>query len=168
MRGRLDLVADCAVIALSCVVGYAVLRAYVFKQPGGERADAPAPSYDLRPLKGASSVGREPTLVLALRRGCHYCEASVPFYRDLARREASGELRCRLLAILPGSGRATSAFMHSEGLAIPTLPGTALGPLGIQGTPTLLLVDAHGNVVKSWVGELPRSQREGVIAAVGR
>lgn len=168
MRARLEFVANCAVIALACVVGYAVLRTYVFRQQGSARPDAPTRSYDLQSLKGASSVGKQPTLVLALRQGCHYCEASAPFYRNLARREASGELRCRLLAILPDGGPAVSAFMRSEGLTIATLPDVALPPLGVQGTPTLLLVDAHGNVVESWVGELSDTQREGVIAAVSR
>lgn len=168
MRGKLEFVANCAVIALACVVGYAVLRTYVFKQQGSARLDPPAASYRLQGLEGAFSVGKRPTLVLALREGCSYCEASVPFYQGLAQRESSSGLRCSLLAILPDSGRTAKAFMRSEGLAIPTLPEIPLPPLGIQATPTLLLLDARGNVVRSWVGELSRRQREDVVAAVSK
>jgi hypothetical protein len=107
------------------------------------------------------------TLVLALRKGCHYCEDSAPFYRKLTDLENSGEIKnAHLLAIFPDSLDDVRNTLQSESLVLESIPSFDFGVLGIEGTPTAILVDNAGKILDVWVGELSLSQQRTLLDAL--
>ena len=78
-----------------------------------------AAGQELPRLSGYRWSSHKRTLVLALRKGCHYCQDSVPFYRQLVALENSGALRdVHILAIFPDPKDVVGALLESEQLII--------------------------------------------------
>ncbi|MGH9596122.1 MAG: peroxiredoxin family protein, partial [Edaphobacter sp.] len=105
------------------------------------------------------------TLVLALREGCPFCEASYPFYRKLNELETHNGLRAHLLAVMPNDKTSGASELKSAGLTIDGVFDQPLNSIKVTGTPTLLLVNAQGRVTQAWVGQLPSSREKDVIIA---
>jgi hypothetical protein len=82
----------------------------------------------------------------------------------LVSREDNGGIRSHVVFVAPdNSGEMRE--MVGPGIGDDRLvPGIALGGLGISGTPTLLIVDASGTVIKAWVGELSNKSQAQVIS----
>src|SRR5260370_25183232 len=88
------------------------------------------------------------TLVLALRNGCHFCEASMPFYRRLAKLEQSNQIGVHLIAVFPDDPAVVRQVVETQQLTIEVVAGFELGQVKVQATPTLMLVDEQGRVSK--------------------
>jgi hypothetical protein len=71
-----------------------------------------------------------------------------------------------MVAIFPDSAEAVEDVVHSQGLQVQALSGVSLERLKIDATPTLLLVDSKGMVLKAWIGVLSPRQELEVIKAM--
>lgn len=114
-------------------------------------------------LPGYSPTGAGPTLVMALSTRCHFCTASMPFYKKLTvfRRSTPGSLR--VVAVLPESEGEAKAYLQQNGIAVDRVLPLPLEQIGVSGTPTLLLLDRQNKVDESWVGLLDEAQQAKVI-----
>jgi len=92
--------------------------------------------------------------VLVLRRGCHFCQESLPFYRSLAELERNKSLAAHLLAVFSDQLSSGTGRPARDALDVQSIFGVDPGALGAPGTPTLILVDGRGKVLKSWIGRL--------------
>jgi hypothetical protein len=59
-----------------------------------------------------------------------------------------------LVAILPQSLEQGSAYLNQLGISVDEIREFRLDRIGVQGTPTIILVDRSGIVKKTWVGKL--------------
>jgi len=157
MKSRLEMVTNIIVILLAVVIGSVYLK---------DRFATPSPATDevkagdkLVSLDGWDWGAQDRTLVLVLRKGCHFCEDSTPFYQRLVARQQQGESRIPLVAVFPDTGDAAKEVVQSEGLGVHVLAGVSLEKLKVSGTPTVLLVDKSGKVLNAWTGMLsPRQE----------
>lgn len=92
------------------------------------------------------------TLVLALQKGCRYCEESAAFYRRL-RDQRSGS-QPRMLALIPGDKTEIARYLSEQGVIVDDIIDVSLSDIHVSLTPTLLLVDRSGSVRDVWVGKL--------------
>jgi hypothetical protein len=69
-----------------------------------------------------------------------------------------------VLALVPDIRRAREKLTFLRGSS--GFVKTDYADLHISGTPTLLVVDAHGQIVRAWVGQLPANQESQVIDCV--
>jgi thioredoxin-related protein len=99
---------------------------------------------------------------LALSNKCYFCSASAPFYQQLLRERS----KARLVAILPQSVAESQSYLEHLNVTVDQVQQAPLTSLGITGTPTLILVDANGRIVKSWVGKLSPDREADVIASL--
>jgi len=106
------------------------------------------------------------TLVMALRQGCHFCEASMPFYKRLSDLRKTDRIRVRLLAVMPDPETVASAQLQENGVDVEGAFQQPLRSLNVSATPTLLLVNADGKVLRAWVGQLTPQQESEVVSAV--
>ena len=89
--------------------------------------------------------GAPVTLLLAVRKGCHFCEESMPFYRRIAALRDQHQIDTQLVAVFPDSegearGVLKDAWLDSIGLA----SGVPLSRINVTGTPTLLWSTSMG------------------------
>lgn len=130
------------------------------------RLSAPAPEVGSRlALTGANWAGRERTLVLVLSTTCRFCSDSMPFYQRIAA-EAKRTAAVHLTAVFPQSADAAKRYLAQAGLAVDEVLQVPMASLGLRGTPTLVLVDSQGVIVRVWPGRLPAALEAEVLDAV--
>lgn len=101
------------------------------------------------------------TLVLALQRGCRYCEESAPFYRRLWQQRSGSEPR--MIAVVPGDKGEVGKYLSELGVVVDGIVNASLSDIHVAATPTLVLVDRSGRVSNVWVGKLDSSRENEVI-----
>src|SRR5258708_17642416 len=164
MKNKVEVAANVAVILLAVVIGSVFLKDR-FGISGQDPNEVKA--GDQRPgVPAYKWNAHERTLVLALRSGCHFCEASMPFYRKLAQLEQSNQVGVHLIAVFPDDPAAVHKVVKIQQLTLEVLPLFELCQVKGQATPTLMLVDQQRRVSKVWMGQLPAAAEAEVIAAI--
>jgi len=157
MKTKIETIANVIVIVFAVVVGAFFVKDRL-------STDAPEPNTvktgdKLANLDGWDWSAHDQTLVLGLRKGCHFCEDSAPFYQRLAAEPQQG--KSTIVAVFPDTADAVNEVVQSEGLRVHALAGLPFEKLKIDATPTLLLVNRNGTVVNAWIGMLsPRQELE--------
>ncbi len=162
MKTKIEWVANVVVVLLAVVIGSVFLK---------DRFSTPAPESNyvkagdrLPSLNGWDWSAHDRTLVLALRKGCHFCEDSAPFYQRLIAQQQDGS-NTAILGVFPDAVDAAKEVVQSEGLGVHVLAGVPLERLKVSGTPALLLVDRRGKVLNAWMGMLSPRQELDVMRA---
>jgi len=171
IRDKLDIAANVATVGVAVLVSAALIKVYLVpsSQAGLRSRTISAPQGAQPPAEvavGANLSGRIPgvdwkkngrTLVLAISTQCHFCKDSAPFYRKL--QEQVGR-NLKTVAVLPQPVAEAEQYLKSEGVRVGEVKQLSMGDIGVQGTPTLFLVDSAGVVTKVWVGKLGPEQEQ--------
>lgn len=162
MVKKLEVIGNTVIICVGLLIGYTVIKDRYLSSDSRHNSSVRVPDH--LPKTGLVEwAQREPTLVLFLKKGCHFCEESMPFYRKLNQLHDSNQFKAALISIFPDEAKATSEYLKANGLSVQGVPNISLPTLGIPGTPALLLVDRNGKVLKSWLGRLSNAQETDVI-----
>lgn len=121
----------------------------------------------LAPLTRVDLAAHDRNLLIVVRSGCKVAEDSMGFYRELAQLAAAGATRAGIAAILPDNETVSRNLLRIHGLDVPAVPGVALSSLKLHWTPTLVLADRRGVVLKLWEGQLSASAQAEVLSAIG-
>ena len=81
---KLELAVNIGVIVLGAAVLFFLVKTYRASRDASQALQEPRVGDQLPVIPGVDWKVNDRTLVLALRKGCHYCEDSMPFYRKLA------------------------------------------------------------------------------------
>src|SRR5215475_3811012 len=104
------------------------------------------------------------TLVMALSTHCGFCQASMPFYQKLSAFKNSSPVNVRMATVMSESKEEAEAYLKKYGIAADIVLSTPISQVGVNGTPTLLLLDRENRLVRSWVGQLNNSQESEVVS----
>jgi len=158
MRKYLDIVSNIVVI----VVGIVVVGVVATKYSGlGKLPETLKPGAHM-PLAELQMPEKPRTLLIFLRKGCHFCEDSLPFYKRLEADLGLARERVNILALFPDSAADAAAVLKGANLEIGYRAAVNFSRFGVSGTPTLVLVDQTGKLTQSWVGKLG-GQQEGDV-----
>lgn len=103
------------------------------------------------------------SLILITSSTCHFCAESMPFYRRL-----SAHLRShgtRIVGVSWEPQEANSAYLASNGVVIDGAVSAGQAGIEVVGTPTLILVNRNGIVLKAWSGKLDELAERDVLRA---
>ena len=103
------------------------------------------------------------TLVMALSTHCHFCQESVPFYKQLSLLPVVKSKRVMIVTIFPQQQNEAEAFVKTGDIQADAVLSMPLQTLGASSTPTLLLVYRAGKVERLWIGVLSPSQRKDLL-----
>ncbi|MFZ0317564.1 MAG: hypothetical protein WAL56_00435 [Candidatus Sulfotelmatobacter sp.] len=88
-------------------------------------------------------------------------------YRELQDRYGKGGVRTELLSVFPDDSYVAQHDIDTHGLhGLPFLANVDFAKLRLAGTPTLLWVDSHGAISRSWVEELSKEEQDEVLRAI--
>lgn len=153
----LEKLSNVAVIVVAVVVMVVLLR-HEFGAP-----KPPSHRYEASRV-AMSTITNKPSklnVVLGISTVCHFCEQNMPFYKTLSGLEAPG--RVALYTIFPQSSDEAKTFLQAKGVSPNGVISSPLSNYKIEGTPTLLLVDASGKVEQAWVGALDAGRQADVL-----
>jgi hypothetical protein len=162
MKHRLEIATNIIVISVTLLVGLRLIENLFFPRELTIKVGQKIPEIS------GYSWNKTPTLVLALKKGCHFCEESMPFYRRLLAMQQGGQLNARLVAVFPDGSTDVTELMELQKLAIPAFPAIHLDTFRVSGTPTLILVDQNGRVIKPWIGKQDVTGENDVIRTIGQ
>lgn len=153
---KIEMLANIAIVIVATLLCVVLVKNYL--TAGAARGDAPPPSAKSQIQKGntvnlpdADWQKNGKTLLLVLSTTCHFCTESGRFYQRLAK----GAKGARLTAVMPQSVEDGRRYLKGLGVEPDDVRQAALSSLGVDGTPTLILVDDKGVIVNTWVGKLP-------------
>jgi|HubBroStandDraft_1064217.scaffolds.fasta_scaffold66944_2 hypothetical protein len=135
------------------------------RRTDGSADEVGRPGQTLAPLQGYNWNSYQKTLVIAIRTGCPYCDASLPFYRELGEQERSNMLHAHVLAVMPNDASSGGRLLRKGDVEIQGIFGQRLEALKVSGTPTVLLIDSSGRIERAWIGQLTPMGEKDVISA---
>ena len=158
---RLDLIANIAVIVTSvALLGFLGNSWYESHYaPQSRVAQAQALVGSTVRLTGVDFTRKRKTLLIAISSTCHFCQESHPFYRQLANTPGA---TANIVAVLPMPQSDAESYVHSTISSSLQVVSGSLDTLGVDSTPTLLLVDRQGKVEKAWIGKLDDASQKQV------
>lgn len=159
---KIELAANVAIILVAVILGYVLVRQFVFPP-------APAPPAQIKTPEAGTKVTladtdfsqTDKTLILALKKGCKFCSESAPFYQKLV--QAANEKGVRLIAAFPHSVEEGQGYLKELNVPITELKQADFTALSVGGTPTLILADKNGEIKKAWLGKLAPDKETEVI-----
>jgi hypothetical protein len=146
-----------------------VTIAVMIRLPHASSAAPARPLYqvgDLLQIPGLHVGKASQTLVLVVSPSCHFCEASMPFYKSLGQARAASS-QVQIIAAGPDEVADTRANFASHGVVIDDAIRVSLSDLKVTGTPTAILVDRSGTIIELWRGQLDGQGERSVEAALG-
>ena len=105
------------------------------------------------------------TVVVFLRSSCQYCIKSMDFYRVLAAK-ATTTSHFRLVVVGSEPVDSVNRFLREHQLKPDEVIPMHTVRVSISATPTLVLVNERGIIVRSWVGEMGPAARELLLQAL--
>jgi hypothetical protein len=166
MFRKLETIANLSVVVAALVFSATIAKDRWFSKPAINSGASAGTESSLKGtqlhLSGVRWAQADKTLVMALSTQCHFCQESVPFYKELGTSPAVKANRVAIVMVFPQEQGEAESFvksnqMHADGVLSAQIPGT-------ESTPTLLLVDRTGKVERLWIGVLSPSQRKDLLA----
>jgi thioredoxin-related protein len=157
---KLELLANTAIILVVVLIAGALIRNHFMSTR--QEAIAGIPVGSKISLPDIDWAKNDQTLILVLQKGCRFCKESAPFYQRLVR-ETAGYSNLQLVAALPNTVNDSKQYLSDLGISLNEVRQVSLSSLGVEGTPSLILVDRAGKVAASWVGQLPPDKEAEVL-----
>jgi hypothetical protein len=151
---------------IAVIVVFFIVVGFFYKTYRDNQPLAPGVGDKLPQVTGYNWQSSPHSLLLVLKKGCHFCEESMPFYRALHELEKSDRLDAKMVAIFPDRTEDVAEILRTQNLPIPGIPETNISSLKVSGTPTLILVDQNGTVEKAWVGKQGYSGENSILTAL--
>jgi len=148
---KIELVANVAIILVALLIGGVFVKKYFFNTHPQQPVKITAGTKV--PLQNVDWAKNGQTLLLVLQKGCHFCAESAPFYQGLTQ-EMESSKSTKLIAVLPQEVNESQQYLAD--LKVPISEVKKINPnfLGVNATPTLILVNNAGEVIDSWTGKL--------------
>ena len=171
MARRVETLANLAIITVCVLIATQLVTGALHRTPSPSAPPARVtyqPGERLPTFPAVDFTRADQTLLLVVRDGCHYCEASMPFYRTLTEAVRGNEQAVQLAAVTPGAPDAGRQYLQRYGVSVALVSQSSLNQLKVPGTPTLILADKNGIVSQVWVGQLNESDQSAVLKALRR
>ncbi|HEV7377333.1 MAG TPA: hypothetical protein VGN95_21630 [Pyrinomonadaceae bacterium] len=166
LNKKIELAVNISILLVVILIGVFFVKNYLLSpRSTPETVDYRIPSGTKVSLPDIDWAQNGQTLLLVLEKGCRFCAESAPFYQRLTS-ETAAKSGVRLVAVLPQEVNEAKEYLSSLSVPIDEVRQAGLDTLGVKGTPTLILVNGKGEVMKSWAGKLPADEETEVIRRV--
>jgi len=152
-----------ALIAVSCISAWVLIKNQ-FPIPRASRASTVSPLRgETITLKDVVWEQAPQSVVIVLSAHCHWCRESVPLYQKLSTLHKATKAAFQLIAISADAGDELSRFLAANLIEVDRIIPADVARLGIQATPTVLLVNRQGRVESSWRGAMRSSDESAFL-----
>ena len=163
---KIEQITNVAILFFVCLFTALVVRGVWFR-PAIPKAQSTVTNKTLvghhLNLPGSHFERSKQTLVVAAATYCHFCIDSIPFYKKLSGMRSEGRISTPVIFAFPQSQQEVVPFLADNQLHPDVVLESSLTSLGVEGTPTLLLVDGQGNVTKEWIGKVDQPAENDIL-----
>lgn len=166
-KSKLDTVANIAIIVV-CIIAAAILIRNNFLQPQQQQGNRPPEAEvgeQFDTLRQVMPAGTQRAMVVALSPTCHFCNESMPFYKQLIDQRNQSGSPVKVIAAVPRDEAKAEEQQKfaTAGVQPDSLVTLDFASIKVPGTPTILHVDNQGKVLDVWVGKLDESGEKAVL-----
>ena len=166
LKKRINLVVNLMIVAVLVCIGVVLIKHYrVSSRPATPLRDYHVTTGSKISLRDIDWEKNGQTLLLVMDTECRYCSASAPFYQQVVRENAQ-KRKVQLIAVLPQDVANSKQYLNNLGVPIDEVRQSPLDPLGVKGTPTLILINDKAEVVRSWPGKLTPEEERDVLRQI--
>jgi thioredoxin-related protein len=162
----LENLANLAIVIVAVLAAVLFFRGVFYQKPpvGAENRNKLEIGQKLDLPSIAASTGKK-SLVYFLSLRCRFCSESLSFYKRI--HEANGNSRqISMIAVLPERKEEAIAYFEANGIKFDEVLPKRPTDFGVNGTPTLVFLDANQTVMAIWIGKLPPEAEEGALRAI--
>ena len=158
---KIEMAANIAIIVVACLLAAVLVKNYLVPKRTEQASNSESQSVNSPTVSGLDIDWRlsKQTLLLAVSSTCHFCTESARFYKELS----NGHGTTRLIAVFPESVDEGRTYLERLGVKVDLIRQAPLSSINVTGTPTLLLVNSDGVVIKTWIGKLDKDQQQEVL-----
>jgi thioredoxin-related protein len=160
-KEKIEMLANIVFIAMVLLLGGIAIKNTMFSKNNNDVG--PRVGSQLSNPPGYEWKTHDQTLVLVLMKNCQYCKNSMPFYRKLMELKQAGKISAHIISIFSDPLDEARDVMNREKIAVDVIGGALLSNYKVSGTPTLILIDKQGRVMKSWIGQLSEDVENEVV-----
>ena len=91
-------------------------------------------------------------VLFVMMKGCHFCEESMEFYKKTIQQNQNKSVK--FVAVFPPNSKEIENYLHSYGISGVEIKYSELSKIDVDGTPTIIVADQNGRIVKTWSGKL--------------
>lgn len=106
------------------------------------------------------------TLLIAMSINCHFCTESISFYNQLARAQQGLGSSPRIIAVFPEEDSEVKQYVRQNRLEVSSTAATDFRKLGVDTTPTMILIDKEGKIIDFWIGKIPEDVQQQVVESI--
>lgn len=163
---KIDFALNVAIILVSLLTLGSLIKSNYFTRLAANPHQPHSPIGKKVLLEGVDWSKSERTLLMCLKTDCIFCKKSVPFYQKLSS-EAAKHDNVRLIAVSTENIEDVQKFLNDSNITVNEIKQAKFDPLGVKGTPTLILADSSGVAMNGWVGMLAPPQETEVLSKLG-
>jgi Redoxin len=156
---NLETLANGSMVILAIVAAAVLIRAEFFPASSQKHA---LRAGDRLAVENVDWRTHRATLVLALQVGCRFCSESAPFYSKVA--AALEQSDVHVVAVFPQTTELALKYLGRLRVPIGDVREQLLSTMNVFGTPTIILVDRNGRIVRTWIGKLNEEGEAEVIS----
>jgi hypothetical protein len=164
---KLETVTHVFLIGVCCLAGGLLIEQRFFSPPEtGMELPAALVGREVK-LPGADWQAAPLSVVLQISSTCHFCNESMPFYRQLM---AARQAQAAKVPVIVASADAVPVIrkhLEDEQVAVDKVLHSRMEAFG-TGTPTVYIVDSKGVVKRAFVGKLDSSGEKELLSIVER
>jgi hypothetical protein len=164
---RLETVTHVFLIAVCCLAGGLLIEQRFF--PPAE--DGPVPARDLvgrqMNLPGADWQSAQVTVLLEISSTCHFCNESMPFYRQLMAARLAGPVKVPVIVASADAVNVMRKHLADQQVAVDKVLHSRMEAFPMV-TPTVYIVDSKGVVQRAFIGKLDSPGEKQVLSIVER
>lgn len=162
---KLETATHVFLIAVCCLAGGLLIEQRFFS--GAD--DGPAPGLVGREVKlpGADWQAAPVSVLLQISSTCHFCNDSMPFYRQLMAARQSAGAKVPVIVASADAVAVMQEHLAEQQVSVDRVLHSRLEGFGTV-TPTVYIVDSKGLVKRVFVGELNSSGQKELLSIVQR
>jgi len=159
------MVSNVAVLCASLLLSYVLVNEHIVHPVSRLGIGLPANEIGKAlTLQGVDWSANGQTLLLVVSSHCGFCVRSTPFWHKLSLLKISHHLNTKFVAASYEKPNTILEFLQQHDIRVDGVVSTPLSDLGVEATPTLMLVDSHGKVLNEWIGLLDNKGEDRIIS----
>ena len=117
-------------------------------------------------LEGIDLSKSTQNIIVFMDKRCKYCDLDAPFYQQLAK--ASQAQDVNLIIAFPHDLNDGKRYLAKKQIEPDEIVRLHFKQIGIQGTPTLMLLKREGGIIAKWTGELSAPVEDYIVSILGQ
>jgi hypothetical protein len=163
---KLETATHIFLIALCCLAGGLLIEQRFFSEPDSAPTVGNLVGREVK-LPGADWQSAPVSVLLQISSTCHYCNDSMPFYRQLMAARQSSTAKIPVIVASADAVTVMQQHLADEQVGVDKVLHSRMEGFGTV-TPTVYIVDSKGMVKRVFVGELNSSGQKELLSIVER